>query len=239
MIEVISLVALLYEVSKDLCTFAADFQETPQVIQSVVQESQLLIKQLDGLVSEGLTSDDELENLGDELKEFVQVLKLDGKSRMRKWIHQAKHAARSESLRRQLTSLNRRYQAHVNAHPLEGQDDIQDSMASQEKSLGTIEEFVKKRIETIRIEKLAALHADVLRWLTPATNKRDKHDALVEQHHTGTGTWLYESAEFKAWELQIDTGTSADAGLPQEHIRALWIHGKRRCLLISPVAYKC
>lgn len=48
MVEVIGLVALVYELTKDIYKFAADFPETPQIIKSVLLETEILAKQLKG-----------------------------------------------------------------------------------------------------------------------------------------------------------------------------------------------
>ena len=63
-------------------------------------------------------------------------------------------------------------------------------------------DHVDEQINAIRAEKLKALGAEVLHWLGPPANISDKHALLIEKHHTGTGAWLYETSEFKAWESQ-------------------------------------
>jgi len=136
-------------------------------------------------------------------------------------------------LQAKLNSFNRRYQAHVNARIMQGQSDVLKSMESQKETLDAIRvgmtRYVDGQINTVRAEKLEALHAGILNWLSSTGNKSDKHEALIGQHHAGTGTWLYETAEFKAWELRSDDGSAA-ARLSEEQIQTLWLYGKRKCL---------
>jgi hypothetical protein len=225
---------LIYDVLKDLIKFAADFRETPDIIKSMTLELQILGKQLFGPVGPGLTKDEELETLSKDLKGFVQGLRLpDGKSRMRKPMHQGAQAARMKSLHDRLTSLNRRYQAQVNARMMKSQDDAKVSLVSQKETLDHVDE----QINAIRAEKLKALNAEVLRWLSPPANKSDKHALLVENHHAGTGAWLYETSEFKAWESRNDDGSAA-ASPPEEQIQTLWLYGKRMCSTDFSMAVK-
>lgn len=56
---------------------------------------------------------------------------------------------------------------------------------------------------------------EVLRWLDPnSINMEDNLKAALKQQHPGTGGWLFELSDFKAW----DTGESS----------VLWVHGIRR-----------
>jgi hypothetical protein len=215
---------LIYDVSKDLIKFAADFRETPGIIKSMTLEIQTLGKQLFGPVGQGLTKDEDFEALCKDLRDFVESLRLpDGKSRMRKTMQQGTQAMRMKSLHDRLTSLNRLYQAQVNARIMKSQDDTQESLASQKETLDHVDE----QINAIRAEKLKALNAEVLHWLSPPANKSDKHALLVEKHHTGTGAWLYETDEFKAWESRSDDGSAAPSPL-EEQIQTLWLYGKRK-----------
>lgn len=38
----------------------------------------------------------------------------------------------------------------------------------------------------------------MLRWLFPG-NPMNKHDDIRQKRHEGTGTWFFETAEFKRW----------------------------------------
>jgi recombinational DNA repair ATPase RecF len=225
---------LIYDVSKDFIKFAAGFVETPDIIKIMTREIQILEKQLNAPSSEGLTKDDDLDALSRDLEVFVKSLRLpDGKSRRRKWTHQAVQAVQSKSLHDRLTSLNRRYQAQVNARLVKSQCDAQESLVSQKEALDAIAAVaihVDEQINAIRAEKLKALGAEVLHWLSPPANESDKHALLIEKHHAGTGAWLYETDEFKAWESRSDDGSAA-ASPPGKQIQTLWLHGKRRCLL--------
>ena len=198
--------SIIYDVSKDLIKFAAEFLETPDIIKSMAREIQILEKQLDAPVGEALTKDKDLEALSKDLKDFVENLRLnDGKNRRRKWTHQAVQAVQSKSLHDRLTSLNRRYQAQISARIMKSQGDTQESPVSQKETLDAIAAVtahVDEQINAIRVEKLKALGAEVLHWLGPPANISDKHALLIEKHHTGTGAWLYETSEFKAWESQ-------------------------------------
>jgi hypothetical protein len=223
---------LVYDVSKDLIKFAAEFLETPNIIKSMAREIQILEKQLDAPVGEGFTKDEDLEALSKDLKVFVESLRLpDGKNRRRKWTHQAAHAVQSKSLHDRLTSLNRRYQAQVNASIVKSQGDTQESLVSQKETLEVIEAVtahVDEQINAIRAEKLKTLGAKVLRGLSQSEKKSDKHALLVQKHHAGTCAWLYETDEFKAWKSRSDHGSAA-ASPPVEQIQTLWLHGKRKC----------
>ena len=231
MVEAVGLVALLYDVSKDLIKFAADFCETPQVVEGILLETEILIKQLERPVSERVTKDEELVRLVKELEGLSKELRPDGKSRMKKWKQQAAQTLRSDSLHNRLTSFHRRYQAHVNARIAESQGDVQKSLVSQKEFLDAMKEvtaYVKEQINIIRTEKLEALNVEVLHWLRSTAEKSDKHALLVKQHHAGTGAWLYETDEFKAWESRSDDGSAA-AISPDEQIQTLWLYGKRKC----------
>jgi hypothetical protein len=116
---------------------------------------------------------------------------------------------------------------------VKSQCDAQESLVSQKEALDAIAAVaihVDEQINAIRAEKLKALGAEVLHWLSPPANESDKHALLIEKHHAGTGAWLYETDEFKAWESRSDDGSAA-ASPPGEQIQTLWLHGKRRCLL--------
>lgn len=238
MVEAVGLVALLYDVSLGLIQFAADFRETPRVVEGILLQTEILIKQLERPVSERVTENGELVRLVKELEGLSKELRPDGKSRMKKWKQQAAQTLRSDSLHNRLTSFHRRYQAHVNARIVGTQGDVQKSLVSQKETLDAMKEVtahVDKQINAIRTERLKALNEEILQWLSPTANRSDKHALLVEQHHAGTGAWLYETAEFKAWELRGDDGSPAAS--PQEgQIQTLWLHGKRECLLSSLIA---
>lgn len=233
MVEVVGLVALVYELTKDIYKFAADFSETPQIIKGVLLETEILAKQLKGQGSESLAEDDELGELVKELLDYSKSLRSDGKSKFRKLKDRTEQTIRSESLQAKLNSFNRRYQAQVNARIMESQSDVQKSMESQKDILDAIRkamtEYVDGQIDIIRTEKLEALNAGILNWLSPTGNKSDKHEALIGQHHAGTGAWLYETAEFKAWEPRSNDETAA-ASPSEEQIQTLWLYGKRKCL---------
>ncbi|KAL9038109.1 MAG: hypothetical protein Q9214_005412 [Letrouitia sp. 1 TL-2023] len=105
------------------------------------------------------------------------------------------------------------------------------SQLNSQVSLITLEVVKINRLESVEIRKELqkwheeADYQDILCWLSKS-NYEDKHRQSLQQHHDGTGEWLFSKEEFMDWRNGVQL---SEEGAPVPS--TLWLYGDRKMAL--------
>lgn len=149
-----------------------------------------------------------------ELYVLLDALKIDLRVSKGKGWRRIVTALRADRLRESMKTLHR----HC-------------SQLNSKVSLTTLEVVKTNRLESMEIRKELqkwheeAEYQDILCWLS-RSNYEDKHRQSLQQHHKGTGKWLFLKEEFMDWQNGMQ---QSEEGAPVPS--TLWLYGDRKMTL--------
>lgn len=238
-IGVVSLIGLAIQAGVAIDKFVANWKDAPPEVMTFIEELKSLENTLQateralkhesiyervheslhsGLLSQmGTNAADTngaLARCRTELHALLDALNIDLRVSKGKGWRRIVIALRAKRLRESMKTLNR----HC-------------SQLDSKVALTTLEVAMTNRLELIKIRKELqkwheeADYQDILCWLS-RLNYEDKHRQSLQQHHSGTGEWLFLKEEFMDWQNGLQ---QSEEGAPVPS--TLWLYGDRKMTL--------